>query len=45
MGDGLASVPLRCIQLTAVHPFIGVPVSALVLWVVYKYVAPFLTDD
>ncbi len=45
MVDVLASLPLACIRLTAAHPLVGVPVSALVLWVVYKYVVPLIAGD
>jgi hypothetical protein len=45
MLDGLASLPLFFIRLTAAYPLVGVPVSVLAAWVVYKYVVPMLTGE
>jgi hypothetical protein len=41
----LASLPLFCIRLMQKNLMVGVPVSALVLWIVYKYVVPLLSGD
>ena len=41
----LSSLPLFCIRLMAKNLLVGVPVSVVVLWVVYKYVVTLITGE